>query len=40
MFPLMVKPVDRIKFPHFANAGATYISFHPEASDHVDRTYN
>ena len=34
---LMVKPVDRI-IPEFANAGATYISFHPEASDHVDRT--
>jgi len=34
---LMVKPVDRI-IPDFARAGATYISFHPEASDHVDRT--
>jgi len=34
---LMVKPVDRI-IPDFAKAGATYISFHPEASDHVDRT--
>ncbi|MEO8064801.1 MAG: ribulose-phosphate 3-epimerase [Pseudomonadota bacterium] len=34
---LMVKPVDRI-IPDFAQAGATYISFHPEASDHVDRT--
>ena len=34
---LMVKPVDQI-IPDFANAGATYISFHPEASDHVDRT--
>ena len=34
---LMVKPVDRI-IPDFASAGATYISFHPEASDHVDRT--
>jgi ribulose-phosphate 3-epimerase len=33
----MVKPVDRI-VPDFAKAGATYISFHPEASDHVDRT--
>ena len=33
----MVKPVDRI-IPDFADAGATYISFHPEASDHVDRT--
>ena len=34
---LMVKPVDRI-VPDFAKAGATIISFHPEASDHVDRT--
>jgi ribulose-phosphate 3-epimerase len=34
---LMVKPVDRI-IPDFAHAGATYISFHPEASEHVDRT--
>ena len=34
---LMVKPVDRI-VPDFAKAGATWISFHPEASDHVDRT--
>ncbi len=34
---LMVEPVDRI-IPDFADAGATYISFHPEASDHVDRT--
>jgi ribulose-phosphate 3-epimerase len=34
---LMVKPVDRI-VPDFAKAGATYISFHPEASEHVDRT--
>ncbi len=34
---LMVKPVDRI-VPDFAEAGATYISFHPEASDHIDRT--
>jgi ribulose-phosphate 3-epimerase len=34
---LMVKPVDRI-VPDFANAGATFISFHPEASEHVDRT--
>lgn len=33
---LMVKPVDRI-VPDFAKAGATYISFHPEASEHVDR---
>jgi ribulose-phosphate 3-epimerase len=34
---LMVRPVDRI-IPDFANAGANIISFHPEASDHVDRT--
>ena len=34
---LMVKPVDRI-IPDFAAAGATYITFHPEASDHVDRS--
>jgi ribulose-phosphate 3-epimerase len=34
---LMVKPVDRI-VPDFAKAGATYISFHPEATDHIDRT--
>jgi ribulose-phosphate 3-epimerase len=34
---LMVRPVDRL-VTDFANAGATYISFHPEASDHVDRT--
>jgi ribulose-phosphate 3-epimerase len=34
---LMVKPVDRI-IPDFAKAGADIISFHPEASDHVDRT--
>jgi ribulose-phosphate 3-epimerase len=34
---LMVKPVDRI-VPDFAAAGATWISFHPEASEHVDRT--
>jgi ribulose-phosphate 3-epimerase len=34
---LMVKPVDRI-IPDFARAGASIISFHPEASDHVDRT--
>ncbi|MBP6299570.1 MAG: ribulose-phosphate 3-epimerase [Arenimonas sp.] len=34
---LMVKPVDRI-IPDFAKAGATLISFHPEASEHVDRT--
>jgi ribulose-phosphate 3-epimerase len=34
---LMVRPVDRI-VPDFAKAGAAIISFHPEASDHVDRT--
>ncbi|EJG1730243.1 ribulose-phosphate 3-epimerase [Vibrio parahaemolyticus] len=34
---LMVKPVDRI-IPDFAKAGASMISFHVEASDHVDRT--
>ena len=34
---LMVKPVDRI-IPDFAKAGASYITFHPEASDHVDRS--
>ncbi|MEO6076314.1 MAG: ribulose-phosphate 3-epimerase [Dokdonella sp.] len=34
---LMVKPVDRI-VPDFAEAGATSISFHPEASEHIDRT--
>jgi len=34
---LMVKPVDRI-VPDFAQSGATYITFHPEASEHVDRT--
>jgi ribulose-phosphate 3-epimerase len=34
---LMVRPVDRI-VPDFAKAGANVISFHPEASDHVDRT--
>jgi ribulose-phosphate 3-epimerase len=34
---LMVKPVDRI-IPDFAKAGASIITFHPEASDHVDRT--
>ena len=36
---LMIKPVDRI-IPDFAEAGADYITFHPEASDHVDRTVN
>jgi len=34
---LMVRPVDRI-VPDFAKAGANIISFHPEASEHVDRT--
>ena len=34
---LMVKPVDRI-IPDFAKAGASWITFHPEASEHVDRT--
>ncbi|MCK5640278.1 MAG: ribulose-phosphate 3-epimerase, partial [Gammaproteobacteria bacterium] len=34
---LMVKPVDRI-IPDFAKAGATYITFHPEASEHVERS--
>ncbi|MDQ1310914.1 MAG: ribulose-phosphate 3-epimerase [Pseudomonadota bacterium] len=34
---LMVKPVDRI-VPDFAKAGASWITFHPEASEHVDRT--
>jgi len=34
---LMVRPVDRI-VPDFAAAGATFISFHPEATEHVDRT--
>ena len=34
---LMVKPVDRI-VPDFAKAGADIISFHPEASEHIDRT--
>jgi ribulose-phosphate 3-epimerase len=36
---LMVKPVDRI-IPDFAKAGASYITFHPEASEHIDRTIN
>ncbi len=36
---LMVSPVDRI-VPDFAKAGANIISFHPEASEHVDRTIN
>jgi ribulose-phosphate 3-epimerase len=34
---LMVRPVDRI-IPDFAKAGATYITFHPEASEHIDRS--
>jgi len=34
---LMVRPVDRL-VPDFAKAGATWISFHPEATDHIDRT--
>ena len=34
---LMVKPVDRI-IPDFAKAGASYITFHPESSEHIDRT--
>ena len=34
---LMVKPVDRI-IPDFAKAGATYITFHPEATQHIDRS--
>ena len=34
---LMVKPVERI-IPDFAKAGASYITFHPEASDHIDRS--
>lgn len=34
---LMISPVDRI-IPDFAEAGANYITFHPEASEHVDRT--
>jgi len=34
---LMVKPVDRL-IPDFASAGATYITFHPEASEHIDGT--
>ncbi len=34
---LMIAPVDRI-IPDFAEAGASYITFHPEASEHIDRT--
>ena len=36
---LMIKPVDSI-IPAFAEAGADYITFHPEASNHIDRTIN
>ena len=36
---LMVKPVDRI-IPDFIEAGANYLTFHPEASEHIDRTIN
>ena len=36
---LMIKPVDSL-IPDFAKAGASYISFHPEASEHIDRTVN
>lgn len=34
---LMVKPIDRI-IPDFAKAGANYITFHPESSEHIDRS--
>ncbi|MET0105151.1 MAG: ribulose-phosphate 3-epimerase [Sedimenticola sp.] len=34
---MMIKPVDRI-IPDFAKAGASYITFHPEASEHIDRS--
>jgi ribulose-phosphate 3-epimerase len=34
---LMIKPIDSI-IPNFAEAGASYITFHPEASDHIDRS--
>ncbi len=34
---MMIKPVDRI-IPEFAGAGASYITFHPEASEHIDRS--
>ena len=34
---LMIKPVDRI-IPEFASAGASYITFHPESSEHIDRS--
>jgi len=33
----MVKPVDRI-IPDFIDAGASYITFHPEGTEHIDRT--
>lgn len=36
---LMVKPVDNL-IPQFAEAGADFITFHPEATDHIDRTLN
>jgi ribulose-phosphate 3-epimerase len=36
---LMVKPVDQL-IPAFAQAGANYITFHPEATEHIDRTIN
>ncbi len=36
---LMIKPVDRI-IPDFAKAGANYITFHPEGTEHLDRTIN
>ncbi|QFQ32688.1 ribulose-phosphate 3-epimerase [Buchnera aphidicola (Aphis fabae)] len=36
---LMTKPVDNL-IPQFANAGANFITFHPEATDHIDRTIN
>ena len=34
---LMIKPVDTL-IPEFARAGASYITFHPEASEHIDRS--
>ncbi|WP_343192558.1 ribulose-phosphate 3-epimerase [Buchnera aphidicola (Taiwanaphis decaspermi)] len=36
---LMVKPVDNL-IPYFAKAGASFISFHPEATEHIDKTIN
>lgn len=36
---LMIKPVDNL-IPQFAKAGATFITFHPEATEHIDRTLN